>query len=92
MAAEIETALIRYVQALEKGAAGTHAANDRPLFTARLAAAAGIFADLQLGEFAAVKRRVAEEQLALGRSYLSGDGGGIAEKAFNEFAKLVAAR
>jgi len=88
---EIQEALAKYVQALEKGSAATQNANDRPLFLGHLAAAAGMFADLHRGDMTALARRVVEERRSFGWSFLAGDSGAAAEKAFDEFAKSVEA-
>lgn len=86
----LEEALATYVGALKNGADRTTMANDRPTYEQHLAATARMLAALHEDpSLVALREVVASERRAYGWGYLSGDAGAEAERAFDEFAKIV---
>ncbi len=89
---DIEDALARYIEVLSTSRSRTTTANDRHVYTEHLAAAALMFASFHTASpIATLKKHVADERRAYGWGFLSGEEGSAAEKAFDEFAKLVEA-
>ena len=88
----LEEALATYVGVLKSSADRTTMANDRHTYEQHLAAAARMLAALHEDlSLVALREQVASERHAYGWGYLSGDAGTSAEKAFDEFAKIVEA-
>lgn len=87
---ELQDALAEYVLVLADSADCTHWAPDRPIFQARLAQAARMFAALRGPQpIEALKTLVASERHGYGWGYLSDDAGQRAEQAFDRFALVV---
>ena len=87
---QLENLLARYIEVLSTSATDTSRAEDRPRYEHHLAEAARMFSVLRLGKnLDALKRIVADERRSFGWSYLSGDSGKAAERAFDDFAKQV---
>jgi hypothetical protein len=88
---DILDALAKYVAVLDMSARQTHRAEDRPSYTQHLAAAAQFFGAAHAGRLEELRGLVASERHAYGWGYLSDAEGSAAEKAFDDFAKLVEA-
>lgn len=84
-------ALAAYVAVLSRSARETHRADDRHIYTQHLAAAARFFLALHAGRVEELRSLVASERHAYGWDYLSDAEGAAAEKAFDDFAKVVEA-
>ena len=85
----LQSELAAYISVLERSAAVTNQAADRPAFQSHLAAAALMFAAIHRADVVRLKDLVADERVFYGRSYLSGDAGTEAESTFNQFARMV---
>jgi len=82
--------IAEYVAVLASCAERTNHANDRSIYTQRLATAAGMFAEFhRTGSMEKLKERIQAERRSYGWSYLSGPEGEEAEKAFGQFADFV---
>ncbi len=82
--------LTEYTLALKEGLANTNQANERPLLTGRLSAAAEIFAVLhQKGEASAIYDLVQSEIRAHGWSFISGQSGESIATKWVAFTKSV---
>jgi hypothetical protein len=90
MTALLDT-LAKYVSALDQSARGTHRAEDRLAYTRHLAAAAQFFVAAHAGRIADLQALVASERHAFGWGHLSDAEGSAAEKAFDDFAKVLEA-
>jgi hypothetical protein len=88
---ELLDALAKYVAVLNHSAQQTHRAEDRQSYTLHLATAAQFFVAAHAGRVEELRALVARERHAYGWGYLSYDEGAAAEKAFDEFAKVVEA-
>jgi hypothetical protein len=86
---DLEFALATYIGILGASADHTTRAEDRREYSAHLAEAARMFADLRFHRYDDFRRRVRAESRAYGTSFLSGDQGAAATKAFADFAQLV---
>ena len=86
---DLVDALTKYVSVLAASAERTTRAEDRTAYTRHLAEAARMFAALHAGDEQALRERIEAERRAYGWSYLSGDAGGDAERAFAALARLV---
>ena len=86
---ELLDALAKYVIVLNRSAQETHRAEDRQSYTRHMAAAAELFVAAHAGRLEELRELVASERHAYGWGYLSYDEGDAAEKAFDEFAKVV---
>lgn len=88
---ELFDALAKYVEVLYRSAHETHRAEDRHTYTQHLAAAARFFVAAHAGRLEELRALVASERHTYGWGYLSHAEGAAAEKAFDEFAKVVEA-
>jgi hypothetical protein len=78
-----------YAAVLAKSADETTRAEDRTVYTQRLAAVARMFVAAHHGSRAELEKLIASERHAFGWGYLSGVVGAAAERAFDEFAKTI---
>jgi hypothetical protein len=86
--ASLERALADYIRVLERSAAETRRAEDRPAYERHLAMAARMFAALhQPDGLAQLQALVAQEVRSFGRAYLADEPGRAAEAAFDAFAR-----
>lgn len=86
----IETSLAEYVEILADSLDNTKYTNDRAVYEKHLAVAARMFLAIRRDNGTEELRELVEqERRSFGWSYLSGEEGVKAEKAFNSFAKLV---
>lgn len=85
------TKLAEYVRCLEEGAATTTRAEDRPRYRDRLAQAVRIFAAVSgaTPAWEKVREVVAEEERAIGWSFLPGSKGADAETAFEGIRRYI---
>ena len=88
---EVFNALAGYIAALDRSAHETHRAEDRRAYTEHLAAAARCFVMVHAGRITELRALIASERRAYGTAYLSGAEGSAAEKAFDDFARVVEA-
>jgi hypothetical protein len=88
---DILDGLAKYVAVLQMASRQTHRAEDRPSYTKHLAAAAQFFEAAHTGHLEELRSLVASERHAYGWGYLSDAAGSAAERAFDDFAKLVEA-
>jgi hypothetical protein len=86
---ELLDALARYVDVLSRSAQESNRAEDRHTYTQHLAAAARFFMAAHAGRTEELRALVASERRAYGWGYLSYAEGAAAEKAFDDFAKVV---
>jgi hypothetical protein len=77
--------LADYISALQRGAANTTRAEERPVYTRRLAAAAEMFVALHRGDHAELKRLIDQEEHSVGWGYLEGNDGAAADSTFAAF-------
>lgn len=82
-------ALAAYVAVLSRSAQQSHRAEDRPVYTRHLAVAAQFFLAVHGGRIEELRSLVASERHAYGWGYLSNEEGAAAEKAFDDFARIV---
>jgi hypothetical protein len=87
----VVAALAEYVRCLDRGAAATVRAEDRPQYRDRLAQAARMFAALMGVEpdWDKLVAIVDEEERGIGWSYLPGSSGAESETAFSTLRSLV---
>jgi hypothetical protein len=83
---ELLDLLAAYVVTLQRGEANTPRAEERPIYSRRLAAAAELFAALHRADPVEIKRLVDQEEHAVGWGYLVGSEGAAADAAFTSFA------
>ncbi len=79
--------LADYVSALQRGAANTTRAEERPVYSQRLAAAAEMFVALHRADPAELKRLIDREEHNVGWGYLEGEGGAAADSTFAAFVR-----
>ncbi len=86
----IEDKLAEYIAILASSEERTRHANERPMYTRHLAMAAVMFSDFHnTGSLAKLREHVQTERRSYGWSHLTGPEGAEAEKAFDQFARLV---
>jgi hypothetical protein len=79
-----------YTLALREGLDRTSRADERPLLTERLAAAAEMYALLhEKGEISAIRDLVASEVRAHGRSFISGQSGKVISARWAAFTDAI---
>jgi hypothetical protein len=88
MTTDLLQALANYIQILAEASEQTHRAEDRPRYTAHLAAAAQMFV-AAYQDSKMLQKLLEDERRAHGWSYLADEAGARAERAFNEFATCV---
>jgi len=81
--------LCNYAEVLAKSADETTRAEDRTVYTQRLAAVARMFVAAYHGQRTELENMIASERRAFGWGYLSGVEGTAAEQVFDEFAKII---
>ena len=88
----IESSLAEYVEVLASSLDNTKHANDRSVYEKHLAVAARMLvAASKENGIKELREIVAEERRSFGWSFLSGEEGERAERAFNHLANLVEA-
>ncbi len=79
--------LAKYILVLRDSLEQTHCANDRPIYTKHLAAAAVMLAEYcESQDVARLQESIGTERRAYGWGYLSGTEGKAAESAFHDLA------